>query len=211
MCSSSLSLVACPATRVAWREPPVPLAARAGARCHTPARALFVPFPLRPAGGGRAGQQRDVRSPVRGVPAAGQLGEAAHRGAGQGCAAGEGKISSGSVVHVWQEGDCVAASHGATLQRRPSGGMGSPCSAIRPATCLPAPAVLPAWPASAGPAPNDGRPKPCPAEWMEAQGEDPAQLTYAQLMQRSAEGGNWRRALELFDGARQGGDWRLCV
>lgn len=48
---------------------------------------------------------------------------------------------------------------------------------------------------------------------MEEQGEDPAQLTYAQLMQRSAEGGNWQRALELFDGGRQGGGateaWRV--
>lgn len=42
---------------------------------------------------------------------------------------------------------------------------------------------------------------------MESQGEDPAQLTYAQLMQRAAEGGNWQRALELFDG----GWWRGMV
>ena len=41
------------------------------------------------------------------------------------------------------------------------------------------------------------------AEWIEAQGHDPAQLTYAQLVQRSASespGGNWHRALDLFDG-----------
>lgn len=37
-------------------------------------------------------------------------------------------------------------------------------------------------------------------EWMEAQGEDPAQLTYAQLMEKASQGGNWRKALELFDG-----------
>ncbi|EFN56272.1 hypothetical protein CHLNCDRAFT_51958 [Chlorella variabilis] len=37
-------------------------------------------------------------------------------------------------------------------------------------------------------------------EWMEAQGEDPAQLTYAELMVRASEGGNWKRALELFEG-----------
>ena len=39
------------------------------------------------------------------------------------------------------------------------------------------------------------------AEWMEAQGEDPAQITYAELMERASEGGNWQRALNLFDGA----------
>ena len=44
-------------------------------------------------------------------------------------------------------------------------------------------------------------PLPGPAEWMEAQGEDPAQITYAQLMERASEGGNWQRALDLFDGA----------
>ncbi|PSC70893.1 hypothetical protein C2E20_5639 [Micractinium conductrix] len=37
-------------------------------------------------------------------------------------------------------------------------------------------------------------------EWMEAQGEDPAQMTYARLIERATEGGNWQRALELFDG-----------
>lgn len=37
---------------------------------------------------------------------------------------------------------------------------------------------------------------------MEAQGEDPAQLTYAQLMEKASQGGNWRKALELFDGAQ---------
>jgi hypothetical protein len=36
---------------------------------------------------------------------------------------------------------------------------------------------------------------------MEAQGEDPAQITYAELMERASEGGNWQRALNLFDGA----------
>lgn len=42
---------------------------------------------------------------------------------------------------------------------------------------------------------------------MEGQGEDPAQLTYAQLMQRASEGGNWQRALELFDGASLSWGW----
>lgn len=37
---------------------------------------------------------------------------------------------------------------------------------------------------------------------MEAQGEDPAQLTYAQLMDKASQGGNWQKALELFDGGR---------
>lgn len=45
---------------------------------------------------------------------------------------------------------------------------------------------------------------------MESQGEDPAQLTYAQLMQRAAEGGNWQRALELFDGEWRSRARRCC-
>ena len=50
-----------------------------------------------------------------------------------------------------------------------------------------------------------------PAEWMEAQGEDPAQLTYAELMVRASEGGNWKRALELFEGGRGGAGCRVLV
>ena len=36
---------------------------------------------------------------------------------------------------------------------------------------------------------------------MESQGEDTAQVTYAQVAQRAAEGGQWQCALDLFDGA----------
>lgn len=71
---------------------------------------------------------------------------------------------------------------------------------------------LPPWPETPPlpPKPSALHPTPTPflptsAEWMESQGEDPAQLTYAQLMERASQGGNWQRALELFDGELVGG------
>jgi pentatricopeptide repeat domain-containing protein 1 len=43
-------------------------------------------------------------------------------------------------------------------------------------------------------------------EWMEAQGDDPAQATLQQLSARAAQdGGRWQRAVELFEGGGRAG------